>query len=296
MEGEAALAAPDSRIRENPRHHRGFGIPVQVAVTAGCAAIAAAAFWVIRFRPYQAGAGFGYFLGIAGGLMLLSLLLYPFRKRQRWTQFAGPLRHWFRVHMVFGILAPLTILFHTGFRVGSLNAAVALSSMLLVGASGVVGRFVYRRIHHGLYGSRANFEELRKELDAKLANLAPRLARLPAVRDDVAHFLAIAGRQPLDRGARLQHFLTLGWQRHRAVRVARRAICTKANWRHEEDHERAAMIDLLRHVEATLLAVQRAAQFAAYERLFALWHVFHVPFVYMLAASAVIHVVAVHAY
>jgi hypothetical protein len=36
--------------------------------------------------------------------------------------------------------------------------------------------------------------------------------------------------------------------------------------------------------------------FSAWERLFALWHVAHVPFVYILALSAVAHVVAVHAY
>ena len=35
----------------------------------------------------------------------------------------------------------------------------------------------------------------------------------------------------------------------------------------------------------TLLALQRTAQFAAYERLFALWHVLHVPFVYLLGIS-----------
>ena len=34
----------------------------------------------------------------------------------------------------------------------------------------------------------------------------------------------------------------------------------------------------------------------AFERVFALWHVAHLPFVYLLVISAVVHVVAVHAY
>ena len=298
MEGEAALTIPDSRPRESrrtaPAGPRG---PFVVTAVVACLTIVLAGAWAVAAtRPYQAGTGLGYALGLAGGTLLAVLLLYPLRKRQRWMQPTGPLRHWFKVHMVFGILAPLTILFHTTFRVGSLNAAVALFCMLLVGASGVVGRFVYRRIHHGLYGSRASFEEMRAELDAKLAELAPRLARMPAVRDDVARFVALAGRHPHDTRGRLAHFLTLGWQRHLAVRAARRAASTNAAWRHEEDHDRAAFVDLLRAVEGSLLAVQRTAQFATYERLFALWHVLHVPFVYMLAASAVIHVVAVHAY
>jgi hypothetical protein len=47
---------------------------------------------------------------------------------------------------------------------------------------------------------------------------------------------------------------------------------------------------------AYLSGAQRVAMFSAWERLFALWHVAHVPFVYILALSAVAHVVAVHAY
>jgi hypothetical protein len=43
-------------------------------------------------------------------------------------------------------------------------------------------------------------------------------------------------------------------------------------------------------------AVVRVAQYTAYERVFALWHVAHLPFVYLLVISAVVHVVAVHAY
>jgi hypothetical protein len=43
-------------------------------------------------------------------------------------------------------------------------------------------------------------------------------------------------------------------------------------------------------------AVLRVAQVRAYERLFALWHVAHIPFVYLLIISGIVHVVAVHVY
>ena len=45
-----------------------------------------------------------------------------------------------------------------------------------------------------------------------------------------------------------------------------------------------------------LHAVTRVAQFTAYSRLFSLWHVAHIPFVYLLVISAIVHVIAVHAY
>ena len=45
-----------------------------------------------------------------------------------------------------------------------------------------------------------------------------------------------------------------------------------------------------------LSSVQRAAQFATWERMFSWWHVLHVPLVYMLVLSAIAHVIAVHIY
>ena len=43
-------------------------------------------------------------------------------------------------------------------------------------------------------------------------------------------------------------------------------------------------------------AVNRAAAFAFYERLFALWHVLHLPFFILLVLAAIVHVIAVHLY
>jgi hypothetical protein len=59
---------------------------------------------------------------------------------------------------------------------------------------------------------------------------------------------------------------------------------------------KAEVAALVGTIDAALRALQRHAQFATYERLFALWHVVHIPFVYMLVISAIVHVVAVHMY
>jgi len=40
----------------------------------------------------------------------------------------------------------------------------------------------------------------------------------------------------------------------------------------------------------------RVAQFSFYERLFAFWHVLHLPIFYMMVLSALVHVLAVHMY
>jgi hypothetical protein len=62
-------------------------------------------------------------------------------------------------------------------------------------------------------------------------------------------------------------------------------------------HGKLADLDeLLLNIDATLRAAQTTAQFSTYERLFSQWHTVHIPFLFMLLLTALVHVVAVHAY
>ena len=49
-------------------------------------------------------------------------------------------------------------------------------------------------------------------------------------------------------------------------------------------------------MNAYLRTAQRLAQIHVYQRLFSWWHVLHVPLVWMLVATAIAHVIAVHMY
>ena len=108
--------------------------------------------------------GIGYWLGITGGTLMLLLLLYPLRKRIRLLHALGPTRIWFRMHMIFGLLGPLFILYHSNFHLGSFNSQVAFYSMLLVSGSGIIGRHFYAGIHRGLYGRKTSLQEVQQEL------------------------------------------------------------------------------------------------------------------------------------
>jgi hypothetical protein len=48
--------------------------------------------------------------------------------------------------------------------------------------------------------------------------------------------------------------------------------------------------------DAFLDAVCEASQFTSWEKLFSLWHVIHIPFLYLLVVSGIVHVIAVHMY
>ena len=96
--------------------------------------------WQRRLEwPLTAESGAGYLLGIIGATMMLLLLLYPLRKHNRHLRKMGPVKYWFRLHMLFGVMGPVLILFHSGFQLGSLNSSIALFSPLLVAGSGLSG-------------------------------------------------------------------------------------------------------------------------------------------------------------
>ncbi len=261
----------------------------------------ALASWVVVHQPYEPTSGFGYALGILGGTAMLILLLYPLRKHMRIARGLGPLRYWFRLHMFCGLFGPAMVVFHTAFHVGSINAAVALSCMLLVAASGIVGRFLYRRIHHGLYGSRTTLKETRQGLEELLAKLGPQIERVPELQYGLETFTGRAANKTGRRSERALEFLLLGWRRRQAVNAVKRAL-RRPNFTIEttnsSDHLPGTedLVSLIKAVDKAFYGIHRTAQFSTYERLFSLWHVAHVPFVYLFVVTAVIHVVAVHVY
>jgi hypothetical protein len=270
-----------------------FTALVLLAVTCG---------WLFRDRiPLTPKSGPGYALGVGGGLTMLLLGLYPALKRLRFMRSWGPLRRWFRVHMILGVLGPLLILFHCNFRLGAPNSNVALVSMLVVAASGVVGRYIYAHINHGLYGARATLAELHAQLDASAHTLDDRLPPASHAAQRLSAFAARARAPHRIIGARLFRLAALPlfamWVQRRVLHDLRTDLeceATRGGW---DARTRHASEDAARTVvRAYIRALVKEVQFSAYERLFSLWHAFHIPLFIMLLLAGIMHVVAVHMY
>jgi hypothetical protein len=288
----AAAAAPQAPVRVR----RGHGL-VYIAL----AALLGLAWKVSRAGLFAPGDDVGYWIGVVGGVMMLLLLVYPLRKYVRFMQGWGRVKFWLLGHMVLGIGAPLLILVHCTFRTGSTNAAVALWSMVVVALSGVVGRLLYTRLNRGLLAERAALRQFKVE--ARLDGVGrSRLWFAPRVQASLLEFEGGALSAAAGAGG---HWLRLicilpieSWQvRLRCVREATaelRLLATERGWDRRElaKRRRMARTTIVQH----LSCVMRVALYAAWERLFALWHVAHVPFVFILAVSGVFHVIAVHAY
>jgi len=245
--------------------------------------------------------GMGYALGIIGGSLMLVLLLYSLRKRYTWLRFLGPTPSWFRFHMVLGILGPLCILYHSNFTTGATNSNVALFAMLTVAGSGLIGRYIYAHIHHGLYGSKLQLSELRARAE-NLHALSGRIGFLP----ELVSRLESAEQRLLKSGpkAPLLGFAkppvvavkatVMRWRLHFYVRRSLRAVARRSTvMAAERQHLQSVACA---YVDRRLAASRRVAGFEGYERLFSLWHALHIPLIFMMIIAAVIHIVAVHVY
>jgi hypothetical protein len=203
--------------------------------------------------------------------------------------------------MILGIGGPALILLHSTFRVGSLNAAVALYSMLAVAGSGVIGRFIFARVNRGLRGEQSGLNDLRARAGLQQADAKSRLAFAPSVEERLAAFEASVMQAKPGWVTYLRQIFWLPIQqwlvyRKSAAEIEKilRRMAKKHSWSADDLARRERHSKRL--VSLYLNAVSRVSQFTAYARMFSLWHIAHIPFVYLMVISALVHVYAVHVY
>ncbi|MCC6207446.1 MAG: hypothetical protein IT488_04780 [Gammaproteobacteria bacterium] len=258
--------------------------------------------WRNRAESYlNAESGTGYALGIIGASLMLLLLLYPLRKRVRIMRYLGPVKFWFRSHMILGVVGPICILYHASFKLGSTNSNIALFCMLTVASSGLIGRYFYRKIHHGLYGNRASLKELLDDEALRKNRLAETLDSVPQIKQQLQATQTWEPR--VDNGVLVAGFriilfgLHSHWLQLKLLLLAKRAIRThaqttgkSADWTRQQRHI------MRRYLGEFFAATRKVAGFSFFERMFSLWHLLHMPLFIMMVITGVIHVIAVHMY
>ena len=243
-------------------------------------------------RYYVPEEGLGYWLGLVGGVMMLLAMVYGLFKHISALRSFGWMKRWLSLHIFFGIVGPILVLIHSTFRLGSMNAAVALISMLLVFLSGVMGRFLYSKIHYGLGGSKAKLADVQSSLVTAGKRIKSR--RLDAFSTSVMT-------HPNNLLGAWWDLMIFGWRSRWLVFVLRRdmrrhltSMAKREGWSATELYrQRKAFRQQLR---AYMFTLRKVALFSVYERFFSFWRHAHVPLLYLLLFSGVVHVIAVHMY
>ncbi len=222
----------------------------------------------------------GLALGIAGAaLMFGGTAAYEARKRLQVLSNAGTMKAWLEMHLFCGLVGPALVTRHTSFKFNGI-VSVAYWSMLSVLASGFVGRYLYARIprtQRGVEMDRTAIEERAAELRRELADMTVPVKLLLRIEEMEKDLLPAEGRHGI--ASLLFGSLAIRRKTRAIERTIRSAGLTRQLIR-EALHAEAERINLLR----------RAASLDLTRRLFALWHVFHMPFVWILGTVFLLHV------
>jgi Ca2+/Na+ antiporter len=151
----------------NERKITGFLAILFVALSLG---------FIVHRSPTFAGGFLGHLIGIIGALIMCLTLIYPFKKRvQKKRGKQNPLHS----HIYFGLIGPCLVVIHAAHKFANLIGVVVFLSMFVVVFSGIVGKFLFRKVNRTLKQHqndlsllRARFEELRK--DASLVHVCLR--------------------------------------------------------------------------------------------------------------------------
>lgn len=240
-------------------------------------------------EPISFGSGLRFWLGVTGTAMMALLLLYPLRKRLGLSRFTGSVGSWFHSHLALGLLGPALILYHANFGFGSFNANVALWSVGIVVASGLIALTLYLAASERMARTR---DEATCDLDDLL-----RILRPPGYHDLAGTRLAEdirAIHQRLEESNGLIPDATLRREKALIVGTSTRyvhEISLKAGASRHDANQLAASFET--RLRAAFRKATRAARSAAIERGLRLWRLLHLPVIAVGAIATSLHVYAV---
>jgi dihydropyrimidine dehydrogenase (NAD+) subunit PreT len=119
-----------------------------------------------KLRP---GAGWGLLSGVAATAAIVGNLLYLPRRSLKGSWIPGSLKAWMTSHLVTGSLALLLVAVHAGLRPKETAGGYAFLMLLVLAATGVIGRYFYALVPRAANGREAELEQLKGEAAAQSA-------------------------------------------------------------------------------------------------------------------------------
>jgi hypothetical protein len=248
---------------------------------------------------FQREIDFHYNMGLIGGIMMLIVMLYAFRKRMKILRKVGGIETWYYFHLFGGVLGPILIIFHTDFAFKSVNAIVAFVAMSLVVISGIFGRYIYTRIGYGLHRKLLAIKETEQSLIETLRSHQSEAVEVIERRLSKFALASLAGprsilRLPLRFVGIRTSAATCYVRASEDLTLMLRSIAQEDGWNVDEYKKRLS--EEKRLLRDHINAVVEIARVHLFERLLVRWRVLHIPLLYILLITGLVHVLAVHMY
>lgn len=224
---------------------------------------------------------FGHGLGIVGSLLIvIGVFSYMARKRYRFLSRLGRLKYWLEFHIFLCVLGPIMILFHTAFKFGGI-VSISFWSMVVVVASGVIGRYIYLQIPRTMEGRELSLNEVRQ------------------MKDNVN--VTIKNRYNLDEesySAILKYTQSNTLHRHGNIitRMIRRYFVDlkringlKKTLR-KNRLSKTGISGIIRLLKQEISLNNKLQRLQTMQQLFKYWHIIHLPFALIMLVIMIIHV------
>jgi hypothetical protein len=230
----------------------------------------------------------GQSAGILALLIFVFLWLYPLRKKYKALAFTGSVAKWLDIHILAAIGLPLLIALHASWRFDGV-VGLGYVAMLVVVASGVVGRYLYVRIPRSRTGVAASREEVTIERRTLITEISAATGLDPF---EVEQTLAVSGAGAgTGVWSTLSHLVSDDVRRWRLTRRLRHRFGHAERGRQALDRQALDRVVELASREISL--DQQLRMLDATQRVFGYWHVAHRPFAVTALLAVIVHVAVV---
>ena len=223
----------------------------------------------------------GHGLGIIGTLLIvIGVFSYMARKRYRFLSRFGRLKYWLEFHIFLCILGPIMILYHTAFKFGGI-VSISFWSMVVVVASGVIGRYIYLQIPRSMEGRELSLNEVRE----MKSNLSMRIKN--QFNLDEKSYSAILEYTSIGPGDQ---------NGDEKIRMIRKNKENKINFRQLKKTlkkfrlSEASIRGIVRLIKNEISLNKKLQRLQTMQRLFKYWHIVHLPFALIMLVIMIIHV------
>jgi len=228
----------------------------------------------------------GLSFGLAGAALFVFMWLYPLRKRLPVLRRAGNLAAWLQVHILAGLLLPFVVAVHAGWRFTGL-IGLGYAAMVLVILSGVVGRYLYSHIPRRQDGLELSREAVAGERRSLITRIAAATGLAPT---EVERTLDPGPEPGAGRGlaGTFARLVVGDLSRRRAMReLAHRWARPRPG---QPAPEPRALAEAVRLARREVALGQQVRMLEATHRVFAWWHVAHLPVAITAFLAILVHV------
>jgi len=223
----------------------------------------------------------GHGLGIIGSLLIvIGVFSYMARKRYRFLARFGRIKYWLEFHIFLCVLGPIMILFHTAFKFGGI-VSVSFWSMVVVVASGVVGRYIYLQIPRTIEGRELSLNEVREMKNSVNVTIRNRYKLDEKSYEAVLNYTKVSSLYQ-------QGNVFVGWFIRRFENLKRINGLKRTLRKNKLSPKGIKEISKLLKSEISLNSKLRRLQ--TMQNLFKYWHIVHLPFALIMLVIMIVHV------